>query len=115
VPERLHPYDPQGALNRLLHTEGVDRASRASENLAYYQAIAATLAGAEEILLMGNGTGASSAMTHLKDYLTTHHSEIAAKVVGALKLDLEALSEDQLLQEARAFFLSRNGIDITRV
>ena len=114
VPERLHPYDPTGALNRLIHTEGVDRTSQATENLTYYKEIAAALAGAEEVLLMGNGTGASSAMTHLKDFLATHHAEIAEKVVGALTLDLEALTEDQLLREARAFFLSRNGIDVSR-
>ncbi len=114
VPERLHPYDPQGALNRLIHTEGADKASRAPENLTYYQAIADTLAGAAEVLLMGNGTGASSAMTHLQDYLASHRPEIARSIVGALTLDLEALTEDQLLQEARAFFLRRNGIDISR-
>jgi len=104
VPERLHPYDPHGTLSRLRHTEGVDRASHAPENLAYYEQIAATLAGANEVLLMGNGTGASRAMTHLEDYLTTHHPEIASKILGTLALDLEALTEGQLLQEARTFF-----------
>ena len=114
VPERLHPYDPQGALQRLIHTEGVDKASRAPENLAYYEAITATLSGVAEVLLMGNGTGASSAMTHLQDYLATHDPEVARSIVGALTLDLEASTEDQLLQEARAFYIRRNGIDISR-
>ncbi len=114
VPERLHPYDPTGALNRLIHTEGVDKASRAPENLTYYQAIAETLIGAEEVLLMGNGTGASSAMTHLKDFLATHHPEIAGKIVGALTVDVEALTKEECLQQGRAFFLSRNGIDVSR-
>ena len=98
----------------MIHTEGTDKASRAPENLAYYQEIAAKLAGAEEVLLMGNGTGASSAMTHLKDYLTMHDPEIAGKIVGALTVDVEALTEEEYLQQARAFFLQRNGIDISR-
>jgi len=114
VPERLQPYDPTGALDRLIHTEGVDKASRAPENLTYYRAIAETLLGAEEVLLMGNGTGASSAMPHVKDYLTTHNAKIAAKIVGTLTVDVEALTEEELLKQARAFFLHRNGIDISR-
>lgn len=114
VPERLQPYDPTGTLDRLIHTEGVDKTSRSPENLSYYKAIAETLLGAEEVLLMGNGTGASSAMTHVKDYLTTHNSDIAAKIVGTLTVDVEALTEDELLQQARAFFLQRNGADISQ-
>jgi hypothetical protein len=110
VPERLHPYDPTGALNRLIHTEGVDKASRSPENLAYYEAIAETLAGAKEILLMGNGTGASRAMTHVEDYLTTHHPDLARKVVGTLAVDVEALTEDELLKQARTFF---NNLEMT--
>lgn len=114
MPERLHPYDPHGVLHHLNHTEGADMGSRSPENLTYYQAIAETLTGAEEVLLMGNGTGAGSAMTHLKDFLATHHPNLANKVVGALTLDLEALTKEQLLEEARAFFIRRNGIDISR-
>jgi hypothetical protein len=101
VPERLHPYDPHGVLHHLNHMEGRDIGAREPENITYYQAIAKTLAGAEEVLLMGNGTGASSAMTHLQDYLVAHDAEIAQRIVGTLTLDLEALTEGQLLQEAR--------------
>ncbi len=111
VPERLHPYDPRGVLHHLDHTRGGDIESRAPENLIYYQQIAAALAGAEEILLMGNGTGGSSGMKHLQDFLATHHPEIANRIVGDLTLDLEALTEGQLLQEARAFFMRREGRD----
>jgi hypothetical protein len=114
VPERLHPYDPTGAVNRLIHTEGTDKALRSPEYLTYYQAIAATLTGAEEVLLMGNGTGASSAMAHLEDFLTTHHPEVAAKIVGSLTVDIEAFTEDELLGQARTFFLDRNGVDVSR-
>ena len=104
VPERLHPFDPHGTLRMLKHTQGNNAEARAPESLAYYEAISKTLTGAEEILLMGSGTGASSAMTHLKDYLETHHKDTAASIVGALTVDIEALTEGQLLQEARAFY-----------
>ena len=104
VPEHLHPYDPHGTLRQLKHTRGATAGSHAPENLAYYEAIAQTLTGAREILLMGSGTGASSAMTHLKEYLGTHHKDLAECVVGALTLDIEALTEGQLLKEARTFY-----------
>jgi hypothetical protein len=104
VPEHLHPYDPRGMLHHLDHTRGGDITSHLPENLTYYKAIAETLVDADEILLMGNGTAGSSAMTHLKEFLTTHHPEVAQKIVGALTRDLEALTEGELLQEARAFW-----------
>jgi hypothetical protein len=104
APERLHPYDPEGLLHHLKHTLGEDMASRLPENLAYYQEIAATLSGADEVLLMGNGTGASSAMAHLRHFLEAHNPDIAGTVVGALTIDLESMTEGQLMREARAFF-----------
>ena len=107
VPERLHPYDPHGKLHLLKHADGPDAEARGPENLEYYKEIAAALAGAGEVLLMGSGTGSSSAMTHLQDFLKTHHPEIEGRVAGLLTVDVEALSEGQLLQEARAFFSGR--------
>lgn len=112
VPERLHPYDPNGVLHHLNHTKGEDATSRAPENLIYYQEIAAALAGADEALLLGHGSGASSAMAHLKDFLAAHYPATAAKIAGALTIDIEALTEGQLLQEARAFFLHHDGLDV---
>ncbi len=109
VPERLYPYDPHGELHHLDHTRGDDIESRAPENVLYYEAISKTLTGAGEILMMGNGTGASSAMTHLKDYLVTHHPQIANAIVGTLTVDLEAHTEAELLQEARSFYQLRDG------
>ena len=109
VPEHLHPHDPRGTLHHLKHTGGGDSASRQPENVTYYKAIAETVDEADEILLMGNGTGAASAMAHLKDYLQTHHKEIGHKIVGALTVDVEALSEGQLLHEALVFFMRQDG------
>jgi hypothetical protein len=111
VPEHLHPYDPRGVLRHLKHTKGADAAARAPENLVYYESIAATLTDADDVLLMGNGSGASSAMGHLSDFLSTHHNEIASRIVGTLTVDVEALTEGQLLQEARAFFLQHPSLN----
>jgi len=111
TPEHLYPYDPHGLLHHLNHTDGPDISSREPENITYYQEIAKSIAGAHEVLLMGNGTGGSSAMTHLRDYLNVHDPQIAKTIVGAVTMDLEALTEGQLLEESRAFFLDHAGPD----
>ncbi len=108
IPDRIHLDDSRGALHHLKHIKGADKGAQLTENISYYKEIAGTLAGAEEVLLMGNGTGASSAMTHLKDFLEKHHHEFADKIVGCLTVDLEAMTEGEYLKEARAFFQNRD-------
>ncbi|MBB6050792.1 hypothetical protein [Armatimonas rosea] len=93
VPQRLHPPHPE-----------------ARESTAFYATIAPLLVGAKEILLLGSGTGHSSAMGHFMDYLETHHKETATHLVGALTVDLEALTEGQLLKEAREFYRNREPL-----
>lgn len=110
LPEHVHPDDPSGALKHLKQIDGADAASRGAENFAYYKEIAATLTTADEVLLMGSSKGASSAMSHLQDYLTTHHADIARHVVGALTVDRESMTNGELLKDARAFFLHHHGL-----
>jgi hypothetical protein len=43
-------------------------------------------------------------MVHLVRYLAKHHVETADRIVGAVVVDVEALSENQLLAEARDFY-----------
>ncbi len=103
--EHLFPTDAGGVLRNLKHTIGADAASRSIENFAYYKEVTEHLAGADQILIMGNGTGSSSAMKHLSDYLDTHHKEIANRVVGTLTVDIESLTEGELLHKARTYFI----------
>ena len=86
IPLRICPIDPH------------------PEDQTYFARIAETLTGGEELLLMGHGTGAGSAMIQFESFLTTHHRGLSNRIVGTLRLDVEALTEGQLLQEARAFF-----------
>jgi hypothetical protein len=102
-PLHIRPDEPT-YLRHLQHTEGGDVAARSPESMVYYEAIAQALMGTDEILLMGNGTGASSAMLHLKDYLETHHAALARLVVGSVMVDVESLTNGELLAQARLFF-----------
>lgn len=110
IPEHVHPDDPSGALKRLKQIEGADAASRGAENVAYYKEIAESLTTADEILLMGSSKGASNATGHFQDYLTTHHADIAKRVVGTVTVDRESMTDGELLKDARAFFLHHTGL-----
>jgi len=104
VPIQLHRYDPRGELRHLHHTKGHFHGQRAPEDPSYYERLASLLRDADEILIFGNGKGNSSAMVQLIRYLSQHHEDIAERIVGALTVDVEALTDNQLLAEAREFY-----------
>jgi hypothetical protein len=67
--------------------------------------------GAEQLLLFGSGTGASSAMDGLMAELQRHHREIAGRVIGSVVVDERHLTEDQLLARAREFYAAASAKD----
>src|SRR5207248_6298681 len=88
---------------------------RKPERLSFYQAIVKTLEGAEQILLFGRGTGASSAMEQLLAELRQHHAELAKRVVGSVVVDEQHLTRDQLLAKAREIYATLDGSAETEV
>ena len=102
--ERVRPDDSHHVLHHLQHAEGGDTAASSPVSRAYYEAICHSLTTADEILLVGSGTGASCAREHLSAFLDAHHAPLAQKVVGSLTVDVEALTDGELRQRARAFF-----------
>jgi hypothetical protein len=113
VPQRITPYDPFG-FGRVLHYNQDDsNGQRKPEPKSFYEAVARTLHGAQQILMFGAGTGASSAMEHLLAELKQHHPEIAGRVVGTIAVDEHHLTEDQLLAKARAFNVAADISTIT--
>ncbi len=101
VPQRITPYDPGGFGRHLHNVQDDSNGQRKPERRSFYEAIAKTLHGAEQILILGSGTGASSAMEELLTELKHHHGDVAKRVVGSIVLDETHLSEDQLLAKAR--------------
>jgi hypothetical protein len=104
VPQRITPYNPGGFGRHLHNVQDDSNGQRKPELRSFYEAIAKTLKGAEQILLFGSGTGASSAMEELLAELKHHHSDLAKCIVGSVVLDETHLSEDQLLAKAREFY-----------
>jgi hypothetical protein len=107
MPERLIPYDRGGFDRHLHYVEENGSGQRKPEQKTFYEAVARTLQGAQEILLFGSGTGASSAMEHLLAALRRDHHDLADRVVGSIVVDEHHLTEDQLLAMARDFYAGR--------
>ncbi len=104
VPQKVTPYDPHGLGRHLHNVQDDSNGQRKPERRSFYEAIAKTLQGAEQILLFGSGTGASSAMEELLAQLKHHHDDVAKRVVGLVVVDETHLSENQLLAKARDFY-----------
>jgi hypothetical protein len=104
VPQRVVPYDPHGFGRHLHHVEDDGNGQRKPERKSFYESVAKTLGGAEQVLVFGRGTGASSAMDQLLAALKHDHPVLAKRVVGSLVVDAQHLSEDQLLAKARDFY-----------
>ncbi len=99
VPQQLVPYDPHG-FGRHLRSENPETAGkREPERKSYYEAIINTLRGADEILILGSGTGESSAMAHLLAELKHNHGDVAHHVVGSIVVDEHHLTEGQALAQ----------------
>ena len=113
VAEKLVPYDPHG-FGRPLHSahEWTD-GKRLPERRSFYEAVAKTLRGAEQVLLFGSGTGGSSAMEQLLADLRHHHSDVAKHIVGSIVVDGQHLTEGQLLAQAREHFASKAEANTT--
>jgi hypothetical protein len=98
---RLQPYDPHHFLHHLTHREDRElRGQREPEEPGYYEQIAAALAPARRIVLLGHGSGHSNAAARLEELLRAKHPDIARRVIATRAVDLSAMTEAQLLAAA---------------
>ena len=108
VPVRIAPYDPHGHGRHLHSAHEWTDGKRPPERKSFYEAVAKTLRGAEQVLLFGSGSGRSSAMEQLLADLKDHHPDVAAKVIGSVVVDAHHTTENQLLARAREFYAEYN-------
>ncbi len=99
------PYDPHGFHRHLIHRKEADYAGqRTPEEDSYYEEIAQVLKLAKEIILIGHGTGKSSALDFLVEYLKKRHSEIASRVIATEIKDLSSLTDPEIEAIGRQHF-----------
>ena len=104
IPQQIVPFDRNGSGRHLHYVENDATGQRKPEQRSFYSAVANTLRNAQNILVFGCGTGASSAMDQLLAELQEHHQDIARRVVRTVVVDEPHLSEDQLLAKARTLY-----------
>jgi len=95
--DAVRPYDPHGFHRHLIHRkEAHYQGERVPEENSFYEEVAQDLAPAQEIVLIGHGTGTSSALEYLVEYLKKHHPAMYQRVIATEVVDLSALTEPKI-------------------
>ena len=103
----IEPYDPHHFHHHLIHRkEAHYQGERVPEETSFYEEVAAALVPANEIVLIGHGTGKSSAVDFLVEHLRKHHIDISRRVKATETADLSALTEPELEAIARRHMTS---------
>jgi hypothetical protein len=103
----IKPYDPHHVHHHLIHRkEAHYEGDRVPEETSFYEEVAAALVPADEIVLIGHGSGKSSAVEVLVEYLQKHHSNIARRVKGTETADLSALTEPEIEAMAKQHLIA---------
>jgi hypothetical protein len=93
----IEPYDPHHFHHHLVHRKQAHyQGDRVPEETSFYEEVAKALAAANEIVLIGSGTGKSSAVAVLTEYLQKHHHNIAERVKATEIADLSALTAPEI-------------------
>jgi hypothetical protein len=93
----IEPYDPHHIHHHLMHRkEAHYEGDRVPEETSFYQEVAAALLSADQIVLIGHGTGKSSALEALLSYLKKHHADVAGRINATVTADLSALTEPEI-------------------
>ncbi len=101
----LKPHGLWGTDQNLSHRHDRDQAGqRAPVDHDYLARLAAAIADADVVLLLGHGRGANDMRQLLLHDLESHHRELVDRIVGIETLDDGGLSDDQLLALAREYF-----------
>jgi hypothetical protein len=72
------------------------RGGRAPEENSFYEEVAKALRPAEEIVIVGDGTGRSSAAAYLSEFFKTHHWDTFQKILATKHADLSAVAAPEI-------------------
>lgn len=84
----------------------VSRGKEKPEATSFFKPVAEALQVAAEILIFGTGTGTSNEMDQFTVWLNKHQPELAKRIIGAVVVDEQHLTDDQLLARAREFYIA---------
>lgn len=98
VPEHVSAEDPRGRYHNVYHHHGNVDGTYLDDSDAYWSTLTHALAPARSILLLGHGSGKANASHHLVNYMEHHRKDIAAKIVGDIRADIDDLTDEQVLR-----------------
>jgi hypothetical protein len=88
------------------HNEAHYRGDRDPDEASFYEEVATALAPANEIVLIGHGTGKSNAAKVLAEYLQKHHPELSRLVKATETADLSALTATEAEAIAEQYLMA---------
>lgn len=92
----VEPYDPHHFHRHLVHRkEAHYQGDRVPEETSFYAEVTEALAPATELVLIGHGTGKSSAVDALLAHLEKHRPDISRRIVATEAADSSALTEPE--------------------
>ena len=95
--DAARPYDPHGFHRHLIHRKETHyQGQRVPEEPSFYEELAKDLLPSQEIVMVGHGTGKSSALEFLAEYLKKHHATLYQRVIATEIVDLSALTEPEI-------------------
>jgi hypothetical protein len=103
-PASVVANDPKGYYHKVSHRAGNPRGTYEPDSQEYWREISDALAPAALILLLGHGQGRANASHHFVTYVEEHRPEVAAKIVADVRVDIDALTDEQVFRLAQLHF-----------
>lgn len=104
APERVGAFDPKGFRHNVYHRDGNPDGTYENDNPVYWRTIGHALQRAEAVLLLGHGKGKANATHLLVAYLEKHESDVAAKIVAEVRVDIDDITDEQLYRLGQRYF-----------
>jgi hypothetical protein len=103
-PEKVVPSDPRG-YHRHLHTKaGTLQGWYDPDDVEVWRSLAEQLRGATAVLLLGHGNGKANASHQFIAYVEKHDRELAPTLLGDLRVDVDDLTDAQIVRLGQQFF-----------
>ena len=103
-PEKIVPLDPRG-YHAHLHTKaGTVRGWYDPDDVEVWRSLAEQLRGAAAVLLLGHGNGKANASHQFIAYVEKNDRELAPALLGDLRVDVDDLTDAQIVRLGQQFF-----------
>ena len=104
VAQLIWPHAPEDYFRHAHNSKDFSRGQEKPDPNSYFEPVADTLNGADQILVFCTGTGTSNEMDQFLAWLKKHRAEVAKRIVGSVVIDEYHLTEAQILAKAREFY-----------